>query len=70
MQGYRLRNMTVAIEWLRARGPLRLPDDEAAETLWTLAAPDTARLLRHQRGWSRERYAAWLTDTLTRTLLP
>jgi AcrR family transcriptional regulator len=70
MQGYRLRNMTVAIGWLRARGPLRLPDDEAAETLWTLAAPDTARLLRHQRGWSRERYAAWLTDTLTRTLLP
>jgi AcrR family transcriptional regulator len=70
MQGYRLRNMRVAIGWLRARGPLRVPDEEAAETLWTLAAPDTARLLRHQRGWSRERYAAWLSDTLARTLLP
>jgi hypothetical protein len=47
-----------------------MPDDEAAETLWTLAAPDTARQLREHRGWSRERYAAWLTDALTRTLLP
>jgi AcrR family transcriptional regulator len=70
MQGYRLRNMTVAIGWLRARGPLRVPDDEAAETLWTLAAPDTARQLRHDRGWSRQRYAAWLSDTLARALLP
>src|SRR5690606_3385637 len=43
MQGYRLRNMSVAIGWLSARGPLRMPDEEAAETLWTLAAPDTAR---------------------------
>jgi AcrR family transcriptional regulator len=70
MQGYRLRNMAVAVGWLAARGRLRLPEDEAAETLWTLASPDTARQLREHRGWSRERYAAWLTDTLTRTLLP
>lgn len=70
MQGYRLRNMTVAIGWLTSRGPLRMPDDEAAETLWALAAPDTSRQLRQHRGWSRERYAAWLTDTLTRALLP
>jgi hypothetical protein len=60
----------VAVGWLAARGRLRLPEDEAAETLWTLASPDTARQLREHRGWSRERYAAWLTDTLTRTLLP
>lgn len=70
MQGYRLKNNEVAIAWLRARGPLRLPDDEAAETLWTLAAPDMAHLLRHQRGWTRERYAAWLSDMLSRALLP
>ena len=70
MQGYRRRNMGVAIGWLRARGPLRMPDDQAADTLWTLAAPDTAHQLRLTRGWSRKRYAAWLQDTLTRTLLP
>ena len=70
MQRYRLRNMSVAIGWLSARGPLRVPDDEAAETLWTLASPDTARLLRDHRSWSRKRYATWLTDSLTRALLP
>ena len=70
MQGYRLRNMTVAIGWLRANGPLRMSDAQAAETLWTLAAPDAARQLREARGWSRKRYAAWLGDTLARTLLP
>jgi len=70
MQGYRLRNMRVAVGWLRSRGPLRVPDDQAAETLWTLAAPDTARQLRVTRGWSRRRYADWLRDTLIRTLLP
>ena len=70
MQGYRLRNLRVAIDWVAARGPLRLPPAEAAETLWALAAPDTARLLREGRGWSRERYAEWLADVLVRTLLP
>jgi hypothetical protein len=70
MQGYRLKNNVVAIGWLRASGPLRMPDADAAETLWTLAAPDMAHLLRNQRGWTRQRYAAWLGDMLTRTLLP
>lgn len=69
MQRYRLRNMTVAIGWLAARGPLRVPEDEAAETLWILASPDTARQLRGLRGWSRRRYAGWLTDALARTLI-
>lgn len=70
MQRYRLQNNAVAIGWLRARGPLRMSDADAAETLWTLAAPDMAHVLRHQRGWTRERYAAWLSDMLTRALLP
>lgn len=69
MQQYRLRNMTLAIGWLAARGPLRLAADEAAETLWAIAAPDTGRQLRELRGWSRQRHAAWLADTLARSLL-
>ena len=70
MQGYRLRNMTVAIGWLADRGPLRMPSDDAARTLWTLAAPDAALLMRATFGWSRKRYVSWLADTLTRTLRP
>ena len=70
MQRYRLRNMTVAIGWLASTGPLRLPDEEAARTLWTIAAPDTARTVRSTFRWSRARYAEWLADTLTRTLRP
>jgi AcrR family transcriptional regulator len=69
MQGYRLENMRRAITWIADRGPLRLSVDRAAETLWALAAPDTARLLVDGRGWSTRRYADWLADVLTRTLL-
>jgi AcrR family transcriptional regulator len=69
MQGYRLENMRRAITWIADRGPLRLPVAAATETLWALAAPDTARLLMEGRGWRRERFAEWLADVLTRTLL-
>ncbi len=69
MQGYRLENMRHAIRWIAARGPLRLPVARAAETLWALAAPDTARLLVQSRGWSTKQYGDWLADVLTRVLL-
>jgi AcrR family transcriptional regulator len=69
MQGYRLENMRHAIGWIAARGPLRLPAARAAETLWALAAPDTARLLVQSRGWSTTQYGDWLADVLTRVLL-
>ena len=39
MHGYRFRNMTVIASWLTARGKLRVDEDRAAETLWTLASP-------------------------------
>jgi AcrR family transcriptional regulator len=69
MQGYRLKNMRRAIDWIADRGPLRLPAPRAAETLWAFVAPDTARLLMHGQGWSTKQYAEWLADVLTRTLL-
>jgi hypothetical protein len=57
--------------WLAAKGPLRggISNDEAAAIVWTLAAPEVNGLLREARGWSQERYVAWLEDTLARTLL-
>jgi len=70
MQAYRLENQRRAIRWIAARGPLRLSVPRAAETLWALAAPDTARLLMQSRGWSTKQYGDWLADVLTRVLLP
>ena len=72
MQGFRYENMKQFVSWLTARGPLRdgMSEEDAGAVVWTLAGPDVYRLLRRERGWSRERYVSWLADTLTRTLLP
>ena len=70
MQGYRRRNMHVAIDWIAARGPLRVDVETATDTLWACAAPDTHRLLTGLGGWTSAQYRTWLTDTLTRALLP
>jgi AcrR family transcriptional regulator len=70
MEGYRLRNMREAADWLAANGPLRTGVERAAETIWTLASPDVARMLCDGQGWTNDQYADWLADTLERTLLP
>jgi AcrR family transcriptional regulator len=71
MQASRYTNLKVFVTWLQANGPLRggMSADEAAAIVWTLASPEVHGLLRRDRGWSRERYAAWLADTISRTLL-
>jgi AcrR family transcriptional regulator len=43
---------------------------EAADILIVLSSPHVHDLLRHDRGWSAERYRAWLLDTLAGALLP
>lgn len=55
---------------LRATGQLRddLDDGEVADIIWSLNAVDYYMLLR-ERGWSAERFAAWLADAWTRLLL-
>jgi AcrR family transcriptional regulator len=57
---------------LAAKGPLRdgISATHAATIIWALTSPEVHRLLRDQSGWSRRRYARWLGETLTRTLLP
>jgi hypothetical protein len=47
-----------------------LEEVQAAEITWTISSPEVFRLLTQDRGWSKERYAAWLGDTLVRLLLP
>lgn len=68
----RLANFAQLMEWVTANGQLRegIGVAEAAETVWTLASGDVYRLLTAGRGWSTERYARWLGDSLVGVLLP
>jgi AcrR family transcriptional regulator len=68
----RWQHMAFAIQQIAANGPLREKMDDAYATdyVWTLTSPEVFLLLRRDRGWSKEKYAQWLADTLTKVLLP
>jgi AcrR family transcriptional regulator len=68
----RWRTLRAAVSAIAANGPLRegVSEDDAATTLWLLAGPETHRLLVDVRGWTQQRYAAWLADSLEALLLP
>ncbi|HEX5641488.1 MAG TPA: hypothetical protein VFZ86_04005 [Thermoleophilia bacterium] len=53
-----------------ANGPLRVSEQEAAETVWALTSPELHRLLVRLRGWSQRRYRDWLAASLAELLLP
>jgi len=56
---------------LARKGGLRadLDPDTAADIVWLLG-PGTYHMLVHRRGWSPERFQAWLTATYISQLLP
>jgi AcrR family transcriptional regulator len=68
----RLRNIAVVAQRLSAQSALRedLDVEQAAEIIWTITSPEVFSLLSVDRGWTRERYSQWLSDTLVRLLLP
>jgi TetR/AcrR family transcriptional regulator, regulator of autoinduction and epiphytic fitness len=68
----RLQNMTLFVQSVTANGPLRngMDDMQAGEIVWAMTSPELFQLLTMDRGWSKEKYVQWLTDTLTRMLLP
>lgn len=70
MDRSRMKNFEVYAEWIAARGPLRVTTRRATEIMWAVASPDVGRMLCDELGWSQPEHAAWLADTLTRTLLP
>jgi AcrR family transcriptional regulator len=43
--------------------------EDAADTVYALSGPQLYGLLVHDRGWSPERYQAWLVDRLVAALL-
>jgi AcrR family transcriptional regulator len=54
---------------LERDGALRTDEATATDILWTLIHPDLYHLLVRQRGWSLERYEAWLAEALAAQLL-
>jgi AcrR family transcriptional regulator len=71
-EGQRLVAAQRFVSALAAKGPLRdgLGKQEAIDITWALTSPEHYQALVAERGWSRARYARWLTDTLTHALLP
>ena len=65
----RLKNLRVLVDALAANGALRLPADDALETVWALTSPELQQLLVRERGWTRRRYEEWLVASLARLLL-
>lgn len=43
--------------------------DEVADTIWAMNGPELYTLLVEQRGWSLDRFEAWLADSWCRLLL-
>ena len=68
----RWQHMAFAVRQITSNGPLRekMDEDFATDTVWTLTSPEVFLLLTRDRGWSKEKYAEWLADALTRALLP
>src|SRR5688572_21715223 len=62
----RLENMTFAVQQFAMNGPFRDNMDEAyaRDTVWTLTSGEVFLLLTRDRGWTKEKYAQWLADTL------
>ncbi len=47
-----------------------LTRDDAVDTLWAIASPETYDLLVERAGYTMDRYQTWITNTLAAALLP
>lgn len=67
----RAANMRLFAADLRTTGQLRrdLLDDEVADIVWSMNAAEYWVLLAVERGWTPERFSAWLSDAWRRLLL-
>ena len=69
LHAYRRDNLRGLVDALAGNGALRLPTDEAVDTVWALTSPELHQLLSRERGWTRRRYRDWLADSLALLLL-
>lgn len=67
----RAANMRLLADDLLATGEVRseLDRDAVADVIWSMNAPEFYTLLVGERGWSPDRFAAWLADAWERILL-
>lgn len=68
----RIEGMTFFVRQLKRLGALRddLSVEQAAETVWAISSGEVFHMLTVDLGWTKEQYAAWLSDSLSRLLLP
>ncbi|MEX2290324.1 MAG: helix-turn-helix domain-containing protein [Mycobacteriales bacterium] len=62
--------VTVVVDDLLGKGPLRHDRDTSRDLLWLLASSQHYRRLVHGRRWSHQRYRQWLGTTMCEQLLP
>jgi len=65
----RRRNLRILIEAVAKTRPLRLDEDDALDTLWALTSPELHQVLVRLGGWTGERYAGWVAESLQTLLL-
>jgi AcrR family transcriptional regulator len=71
VNGQRLAGQARVARALAERGVLDdgITEGDATDIIYVLMAPETHRILTVERGWSDDRYEAWLADCLVSTLL-
>lgn len=69
MDRQRLNGMTLAAAELGATAGLAVTEDEARDILWATNPGELWYTLVEQRGWDRDRFAAWLANMWKRMLL-
>ncbi|MEP6919288.1 MAG: TetR/AcrR family transcriptional regulator, partial [Acidobacteriota bacterium] len=72
MDAARLTRMTHNAQTLLTGGRLRrgMTLDAVTDVLWTYSSPELYELLVLRRGWSVQRYGAFIADAMIAALLP
>lgn len=72
LQAARLARMAMHARRLADDGLLRpgVTADEARDVLWACSGPELFDLLVRRRGWTPERFGAWIGDAYVAALLP
>jgi AcrR family transcriptional regulator len=68
LRSERVENMRRVARAIHGLARVRVSESEAANTLWALTSPELFSLFSGACAWTRDQYAVWLQDSLTRLL--